>query len=245
MPDLQPSPRTVLVIDDDSILRELLSALLPLEGFTVFTASSGEAALECLQPPNPPMDVLLVDLHMPGLAGLDLVRRLITARAPGALLLGMSASTPDRFDLPLFDGFLRKPFGIPEFTAAIGAIPRSAPPPSTTTHPQSDILDEVIYTRLAALLPAEQLRELYRITVEDVRRRIELMRTAVVDKDVKQYRAEAHAIKGGCGMVGATQLSLLAASAETGSPLVNPLFQEFDDACTRLQRMLDARFAHE
>jgi HPt (histidine-containing phosphotransfer) domain-containing protein len=82
---------------------------------------------------------------------------------------------------------------------------------------------------------------LYRITLEDVKQRLERMRVAAESGDMEQYRAEAHAIKGGCGMVGAGELSSLAAAAEGGSEVGNIAFAEFDDACGRLQGMLDAR----
>jgi len=248
---LQPSspPRNVLVIDDDVILREILLAILTAEGYSVHLASSGEEALEFLAGGSPLMDILLLDLHMPGLHGLHLVRQLNSARAPGTLLLGMSASALDPFDAPLFDAFLRKPFGVPEFNHAIRLAEAAAASPSPTPvilpaipPPATDVLDETIYDRLAAILPPAQLRELYAMTLTDVRRRVDLMRTALDSGNLREYRAEAHAIKGGCGMVGALELSRIAAAVETGSAKDTLPFADFVAACTRLQRMLDPRF---
>ena len=80
------------------------------------------------------------------------------------------------------------------------------------------------------------------MTLTDVRRRVDLMRTALDSGNLREYRAEAHAIKGGCGMVGALELSRIAAAVETGSAKDTLPFADFVAACTRLQRMLDPRF---
>jgi HPt (histidine-containing phosphotransfer) domain-containing protein len=69
------------------------------------------------------------------------------------------------------------------------------------------------------------------------------MRLAATDGDDAAYRREAHAIKGGCGMVGASELQNLAASLETrglnDTDYVSSL-DEFTLACERLRRMLVA-----
>jgi CheY-like chemotaxis protein/HPt (histidine-containing phosphotransfer) domain-containing protein len=255
MADLSDShdpPRTLLVIDDDAIMREILSAVLAMEGYTVHLAESGEEALAFLSDARAKIDVILADLHMPGVQGAELAARLEAARAPGTLLIGMSGSRPSVEEVGLYGAFLDKPFAVTEFTQAVraaagetlsNALAEASGPGGTA------VLDETIYARLAAMLAPAQLRELYRITIADVLRRIEIMREALKCADIEACRREAHSIKGGCGMVGATELSALATAVETGSAVDNLLFAEngppfadFAAACARLQGMLDARF---
>ena len=242
--DGQTVRRNVLVVDDDAVMRELLSALLGMEGYRVAVAESGEEALALLSESSAEIEVMLVDLHMPGVQGADLAERLRVTSAPGTLLIGMSGSELKREDAALFDGFLLKPFTVEEFTRTVEAAEGASGEPAQAMRPEAQrtvALDEEIFARLEAILPKVQLRELYRITVEDVRRRLEKMRSAEKLGDMAAVHAEAHAIKGGCGMVGAAELSALAAGLEDGSEVGNPPFGEFHDACVRLQVMLDAR----
>src|ERR1700722_8288167 len=62
--------KTVLVVDDDPTQRRLIQAVLEREGFRVLHADSGRAALEQLSS-GAPADVVLLDLVMPGLSGLE------------------------------------------------------------------------------------------------------------------------------------------------------------------------------
>jgi CheY-like chemotaxis protein len=247
--------RNVLVIDDDAIMRELLSAVLSMEGHAVQLTSSGDEAVAWLAERSEEIDIILADLHMPGLQGAGLVERLKQERAPSTLLIGMSGTAFNPVEAVLFEAFLQKPFEIDEFVRAVETASRARnaeggavkPPaePARVIHAagaQAPVLDEAIYARLATILAPAQLQELYRVTVEDVLRRVEAMREAVERGDLRQCRSEAHAIKGGCGMVGAAELSALAAAVEAGTPAESPPFADFADACTRLQGMLDARF---
>ncbi|MHC4831842.1 MAG: sigma-54-dependent transcriptional regulator, partial [Planctomycetota bacterium] len=73
----QPSPAKavrVLVVDDEPNLRRVMSKELARAGFEVATAASGEEALAQLE--SQPCDVLLLDLKMPGIGGLEVLRRL-------------------------------------------------------------------------------------------------------------------------------------------------------------------------
>jgi len=247
MPEVGTTCRSVLVVDDDVVMRELLTVLLGMEGYEVQVAESGDEALMMLAN-GTEANVILVDLHMPGVHGLELAVRLNAARAAETLLIGMSGSKLKAEEAELFGAFLKKPFTAEDFTATVeaakariggtiagGSVERAAAA-------EGAILDDRIFERLRAMLPPAQLRELYRITIKDVSQRIALMRESAQLGKAEETRREAHAIKGGCGMVGASELSRLAAQIEGGSDPGNPPFADFDAACSRLQDMLDARF---
>jgi len=62
----------ILVVDDEPIARQSLSDILRLEGYTVVSVANGELAVEHLR--NHSVDVVLLDLKMPGMNGLDVVQ---------------------------------------------------------------------------------------------------------------------------------------------------------------------------
>ena len=76
---------SVLIVDDISLHLKLLATLMKAHGFHVQTADSGEAALQLLEPGR--FDILLVDVRMPGLDGLALVRQLRSDPAHARLLI--------------------------------------------------------------------------------------------------------------------------------------------------------------
>jgi len=209
-------PLRILVIDDDAVMTELLSAILGMRGHDVSTADSGEAALALLS--SQAFDVVLTDLQLPGLRGLDLATALRSALSGSKTrLLGMSGSPPSDRERSAFDAFLLKPFSAEQFAEAATGSSASAPsqPLPAETAPSSPlVLDEAIFARLSAQLPAAKLQELFQLTLSDARMRLKLIEQAQKDNDLDTIRREAHAIKGGAGMVGASQLHRLAAQAE-------------------------------
>ena len=119
-----PSPR-VLVIDDDQMLRNLLEALLPMDGCEVVSAEGGDEALRLLQS-GASFDLVLTDLNMPGLEGAALAEALRAAAPENTLLVGMSGSEPAPAVTRTLDAFLLKPFNSDDLHQAIKAA-QSAP----------------------------------------------------------------------------------------------------------------------
>ena len=67
--------RTVLVAEDDDLVRELVTAHLERSGYGVTAVASGPAALEILQCATEPFSVLFTDFSMPGMDGVELIER--------------------------------------------------------------------------------------------------------------------------------------------------------------------------
>jgi two-component system response regulator AtoC len=78
----------ILIVDDDEALRESLQLVLAAEGYEVVSAAHAEAALEQIE--SSPVDVVLCDLRMPGMDGMELIPQ-IARRLPGATVIMMSA----------------------------------------------------------------------------------------------------------------------------------------------------------
>jgi CheY-like chemotaxis protein len=96
-------PYRILVVDDDPPIRRLLSFLLSDASHTVETAADGVEALEHLQ--SAPPDLLLLDLNMPRLGGLDVLRQLPNLAAPPTVDRGFRATQrPPRGTFPRGSG---------------------------------------------------------------------------------------------------------------------------------------------
>jgi PAS domain S-box-containing protein len=83
---LDGPPRRVLIVDDDSAVREITAALLTELGCIVVEAGSGSAALDLVERDPDPFDLAVVDFAMPGMNGAETARE-ITARRPGLPVL--------------------------------------------------------------------------------------------------------------------------------------------------------------
>lgn len=112
----QPGSReTILVVDDERPVRELVGDVLRLQGYQVLTAEDGPSALRTADSHSGPIDLVVVDVVIPGMHVKDLVDRLTTAR-PGLKTLYISGFTGDLVGLQsqvrIETNFLQKPFTV-------------------------------------------------------------------------------------------------------------------------------------
>jgi two-component system response regulator MprA len=115
----------VLVVDDDPPLRRMLARTLAAEGYEVFVAGDGGAALVSVEREVP--DVIVLDVAMPGLDGLTVARRLRGKGLPTPILmLTARDAIPDRVaGLEAgADDYLVKPFAVQELIARLRALTR-------------------------------------------------------------------------------------------------------------------------
>ena len=116
---------TIMVAEDETMVRNLVLKVLARDGYTVMSAESGEACLEILRTHDGPLDLLLSDVVMPGMNGKELyeeVRKLY----PEVKVLLMSGYTQDIITDRgvLRDGtpFIQKPFTIAALASQVRAI---------------------------------------------------------------------------------------------------------------------------
>ena len=123
------SAPTVLLVDDDAAIRRSVAEGLELEGFTVVPASGGRAALAAIESMTP--DVIVLDLTMPDLDGLEVLERL---RADGHDMPVCILSARDEVDDRVrglqagADDYVVKPFALEEVAARLQALLRRRPP---------------------------------------------------------------------------------------------------------------------
>src|SRR3954462_449962 len=117
----------ILVIDDEDVIRGLMVEILESDGHEVVDADTAECALALLE--NDDFDLVVSDVIMPGLSGLELLDAVRTRRASLPVLLVTGAGTSDTLNealTPGAAGLVAKPFSHAELQAAVAdALERS------------------------------------------------------------------------------------------------------------------------
>lgn len=119
------NPMRVLIVDDEPAIRRFLRTALAVQDYRVEEVGDGEAALDFLK--RNPVDLIVLDLGLPGIDGLDVIR---TLRQQGSLIPIIVLSSRDdeagkvsALDLGA-DDYVAKPFGMEELSARIRAAMR-------------------------------------------------------------------------------------------------------------------------
>jgi two-component system alkaline phosphatase synthesis response regulator PhoP len=124
-------PRRVLIVDDDPLILDVLTTILDLEDLEVRSAPDGEAALDRLAEELP--DVVVCDVMMPGIDGLEVCRRIKTNAATAdvpVILLTARDRAEDRAagEAAGCDAYLTKPFSPLDLIDQIAAVADLAVP---------------------------------------------------------------------------------------------------------------------
>ena len=123
--------QTVLVIDDEVHILELLEYNLAKSGYGVLRADTGENGLELLK--SRQVDLVLLDYMLPGIDGIEVLRRIRTdpelASVPVLMLTAKGEETDKVLGLEMgADDYVSKPFGIRELLARVKALLRRSAP---------------------------------------------------------------------------------------------------------------------
>jgi two-component system, OmpR family, KDP operon response regulator KdpE len=119
---------TVLVVDDDHQIREALRRGLQARGYDVLTAGNGETALDVLAGTS--IDVVVLDLGLPGIDGHEVIRRLRSFSDVPVVVLSVRESQSEKVTAldAGADDYVVKPFGMDELLARMRAALRRARP---------------------------------------------------------------------------------------------------------------------
>lgn len=128
------SAASILVVDDEPQIRRVLRSTLSTHGYEIVEAKTGEEALEWMR--KEPPDLVLLDMNMPGMGGVEACREI--RRACDAPIIMLTVRSAERDKVAALDAgaddYVVKPFGIEELLARIRAAlrrysPGDVPPP--------------------------------------------------------------------------------------------------------------------
>jgi signal transduction histidine kinase/CheY-like chemotaxis protein/HPt (histidine-containing phosphotransfer) domain-containing protein len=217
----------VLLVEDNIVNRKVARATLKQMGLEVLEAENGSLALELLAVET--VDLVLMDMNMPVMDGLEAARRIRIAEASGqypgrrpviAMTANVLREAVDSCRQAGMDGFVPKPFQRSQITAELARWLPTAPPnvsgPASAQIdpvPMGDPIDVIIYRRVEEAMGAEMallVAEFTTITthlLEDISR-------AAEQRDRNTIQMRAHTLRSSASSVGAAPLSALAAALE-------------------------------
>src|SRR5215470_4627270 len=135
-----PDSATILLVDDEESLQKLLTFPLARDGFRVVPAHDGEEALDRFAQER--VDLVVLDVMLPKLDGLEVCRRL---RATSSVPILMLTARDDELDKVLglelgADDYMTKPFSVREFRSRVRALLRRAANPHFAGR-REDVID--------------------------------------------------------------------------------------------------------
>jgi CheY-like chemotaxis protein len=136
-PDSEP-PAVILVVDDEPAVNRLVTRYLSHLGYRVLDANSAAEALDRVRRQEPRIDLVLCDVVMPGVSGMDLAAVLLS-RVPGPSVILMTGQLPDNVERLDVDGqtvrVLRKPLDLDQLQQVLQV--------TLEGYPAEDVFDAV------------------------------------------------------------------------------------------------------
>ncbi|MCL1979611.1 MAG: sigma-54 dependent transcriptional regulator [Proteobacteria bacterium] len=114
---------TILVVDDELSMREFLKILLTKAGYEVTAAAEGKTALALAE--QHPFDLVITDIRMPGMSGLELLAQLKQMQPEVGVIMITAFASPDDAVMAMKNGafdYITKPFNVDEIKAVIRAV---------------------------------------------------------------------------------------------------------------------------
>ena len=216
-PSLRP-PLRVLVVEDNDVNRELLSIMLSQLGHTVVAVADGEAAIEAAAAgAASQFDVVLMDLNLPRIGGIEATRRILQGYAGHGdppLIIALTASVGDA-DRALcaaagMSGFLTKPATVFSLDTALHTAVKNQGSSGVAPVEAVDVLDRVTLNSLADLEKRATEPFLGRLIdrfLKGLPDDLARVNAAWAKRDTEKTAAAAHALAGAAAAVGAGALA--------------------------------------
>lgn len=136
-----PVKANILVVDDEAQITRVLKTTLSSHGYGIRTAADGEEALQLMKDWSP--DLIISDLRMPNMGGLELCRRVRAHSRIPIIVLSVKGEEPIKVEAldAGADDYVTKPFSVNELLARVRAALRRASAPETADAPVIDAGD--------------------------------------------------------------------------------------------------------
>jgi signal transduction histidine kinase/CheY-like chemotaxis protein len=241
----------VLVAEDHAVNRKLLTTVLRKRGHEVVEAEHGRAAVDKLAASRAGFDVIVMDLQMPEMGGLEATRVIREREASEKLervpIVALTAHAlpgdRERCLAAGMDDYLSKPIDGEQLVAVVEARAGAAIP---HRHQAAGRSTDEVFDERAALAHAggdrTLLEEVVSLFRDDCPARVDALARALAQRDSEAVRMTAHALKGAIAVVGAPAVRDIAAALEEAARAQR--FEEADrifaDLRDRLARLDDA-----
>ncbi len=263
----EASPLNILVAEDNLTNQKVIKGILERVGHKVHLVADGEAALNVLERIGGSIELVILDMNMPGLGGLDVLKvyRFMDTGGRVPVIVLTAEATRDAKEACEEAGanaYLTKPVDarrLLETVARLGGAAsksagseafKAAAPPSTMRSPVTVTVDEYVLENLRQLgAGTEFIRELVEGFARDGQRIMAELDAAVAMRDYPRFRDAVHGLKGSAGELGGTQLVELCLRAEklkpyrAGTPeffsLAEQIKEVFDSTCMALTQYLE------
>jgi signal transduction histidine kinase/DNA-binding NarL/FixJ family response regulator len=251
-------PRTrVLLAEDVAANRKVVARMLRRSGHLVDAVGGAEAAIEAVK--VHPYDIVLMDVHMPGMSGIDGARHIRTLPAPAGTvpIIALTAALIEEEVIQCraagMNGIVDKPVSLGELLEALGSYawpgqvqslraPARGVSPMPARIPTESILSIARLEELRRHMPAESVTRLVEEALLEMRTRLPALRDALRVGDIARLASEAHAMQGvasGYGMSALhRRLQDLSAAARDQGPRASAALGELLEA--ELARTADA-----
>ncbi|MFD2261398.1 ATP-binding protein [Lacibacterium aquatile] len=220
-PTLPTTPLRILIVEDEMVNRDVIAGLLRRDGHRVSLAEDGTAALDLFTPGS--FDIALVDLHLPGVDGLAVARRLIETAAEAGERLPVLAVTANLMPddqaacrAAGMMGLIAKPIDPQRLSRALSLAMQGRElwenmvAPATLTAFDRNLPDD-----LFAALGTEETARLLDALPDILRRHLAAIKRAAIAGDIKGSADAAHRLAGAAGSYGLAGLRDAARIFET------------------------------
>jgi len=199
----------ILVADDQTEIRALVSRQLELSGHRVVTVANGQQALKAFE--NEPFHAVLLDEQMPVLTGVQAARairererRLATRVVLIALTGNNTEQDVKRLLAEGFDAVLGKPFSIASLDSVLSRQAATSQPAQFSPEPLAESGNPVAYLLDRVGGDSKLARQMIRAFLRDTPKRMAAIESALRRKDWQAVASLAHAIKGSVGLFDAS-----------------------------------------
>lgn len=224
-------PLRVLVAEDNAVNRQVISGILKRAGHEPLMVNGGEAALDALAAQGGALDLMILDLNMPDIGGLEVLKasRFMGRDASPPTVILSADATPEALESCRAAGaaaYLTKPVDAARLLDTLASLsahvaPAASSPPAagTTTTKEVNVLNTQVLDGLVRLGSGPLfLRDLLEGFIRDGEQQIGDLRTAVDQADYPRMRDALHALKGSAGELGGARLVGLCQEAESLKP---------------------------
>ena len=221
----------VLLVEDNEVNKLVTEGFLQRDGHRVQVVGTGEAAIEALMSNG--SDLVLMDIRMGGIGGLEAIRRIRAlpdpevASVPILVLTADLATTQEKSCLDAgADGVQGKPFGPADLRAAIAQCLSKAGQRTAAIHVQTPrpdmILDETVIRRHRTVLGPERARLIVETFHSTAPTTVDAIRRAARQGDAARVSDLAHSLKSAAGNIGLLRLKETAQNLEKAATAESP-----------------------